>query len=254
MARLLGRLSRLDRRCIRLQHHDLHPDRHSEKLHGRSGARGPPRNRHADDAPGWRCSGWYDRRQMGPQASADAVGSVGFDLRVPERFFDVLYDAVRAARAVPKRHGRRMGGWYATRSRTLAHSVQGPGLWTAARWVVLGIPAVGGNVSVHLPALQRNARPGLASDVLDCHRARPAHSVDSEKRSGKSGVARATTHPARRGALRPPEAGTKDVVDTHLPEGPARHHHSEHSSYRGLHVRVLLGQLLVPDVPPGIGT
>src|SRR4029453_11965214 len=104
---------------------------------------------------------------------------------------------------------------------TLADAVPGPGFRTAAWWVVLGISAFGGNVSVHLSALQRNARPGLASDVLGCHRTRPAHSVDSEKRSGKSGVARATTHPARRGALRPPEAGTQDVVHTHLPVGPA---------------------------------
>src|SRR5260370_3881547 len=176
-------------RCLRLQHARLHPDRHPEELYGGRRACGTAGEDDADHAALGRSCCWIARRQIRAEVAVDVVGVVVLALCVPQWLFYVVYDALRVACAVRLRHGRRMVRRHAAGPRALAVAIPRDRIGVAARRLELGLPVRGGGVSVYLSALQPHAGYRLESYVLDCHRPRAAHALDSVTSVRESGMA-----------------------------------------------------------------
>jgi Major Facilitator Superfamily len=86
------------------------------------------------------------------------------------------------------------------------------------------------------------AGPGVASDVLGRDWPGALHTVDPRARSGESDLAGAVE---KRGDCDP-----QDVGRPNLPTRSDWHHHPHDAGDRVVHVHLLLGQLLVSNLPP----
>src|SRR5262249_48929845 len=146
-----------------------------------------------------------------------------------------------------------MGGRNASSLRALADEVARHSLRIDAGRMVLGIPACRDYVSVHLSAVQRQSGSRLARDVLDRGCSCTAHVLDSQWRARKPGLA-GTEAAVEAEREQTDLCGAENLGGTNFSARLDFHYVAYDSRHRFLHVRVLLGKLLVPDVPPGIRT
>src|SRR5262249_38826246 len=191
-----GDISRLGPRRFRLHHPHVPARRYPAKLHREPRAPRRARNGHARLPSGRRHRSWNGRRSLGPQGAAHVLDPLVFDVRLSERVFDELLDAVRVPRALRHRDGRRLGRGYALDTRALASASAWDRVRSTAKWLFRGIRPVVDGFPVRLPIGQRSRRSWLADDALDWNPAGAAGLLDYHERPRESGVAR-TPAPSR---------------------------------------------------------